>query len=55
MHRCCEGTERAHLILHLLSEPVHLSPGVAIYDRLGDGQRRVQIAERLEEQGRRAG
>ena len=35
-------------LLHLLLEPVDLSPGVAVNDGLGDGERLVEIAEGVE-------
>lgn len=42
------GRHREILFLHLLSQPIHLSPCVAVYDRLGNGKGRVQVTKSLE-------
>ena len=34
--------------VHLLSEPIHLTSGIAENDGLSDGQRLVQIAQRVQ-------
>ncbi len=35
-------------LLHHLRQPVHLPPRVAVDDRLRDGERLVEVAERVE-------
>mmetsp|Transcript_22933 Transcript_22933/g.38244 ORF Transcript_22933/g.38244 Transcript_22933/m.38244 type:complete len:260 (-) Transcript_22933:257-1036(-) len=42
------GRDGEVFLLHLLSQPVHLASGVAVDDGLCDGQRGVQVAQRLE-------
>ncbi len=42
------GGDGEVLLLHLLGQPVHLSAGVAVDDRLGDRQGAVQVAQGLE-------
>ena len=45
VHVAVHGGHREVALVHLLSQPVHLPPGVAEDDRLGDGESLVEIAK----------
>ena len=48
VHVSVHRADREVLLRHVLGEPVHLSAGVAVDDRLGDGQGRIQVTEGVE-------
>ena len=48
VHVTVHGRDGEVAGLHLLSEPVDLAAGVAVDDGLGDGERLVEVAERVE-------
>mmetsp|Transcript_25686 Transcript_25686/g.40436 ORF Transcript_25686/g.40436 Transcript_25686/m.40436 type:complete len:375 (-) Transcript_25686:246-1370(-) len=48
VHVPVHGRDREVALRHLLRQPVHLAPRVAVDDGLGDGQRLVQVAQRVQ-------
>ena len=46
-HVAVHGRDREVGLHHLITQPVHLLAGVAEDDGLGDGQRVIQVAQRV--------